>query len=255
MFATLRTVAVSTAFVAACAIFTVKFSNAHQLPAGVVRYTIESEERVGLTGEEPHLSARYVFALRSDGATAVVTTKYNRAGSVHAVDRDLLLPGGIRAEVSDHLRVVTATKPVSPLPAGTAVRLHNAPPASCADQADGAPGERILGFSTIKTIKETPAMRLTRWIAPALGCAELRQVAEFKGSDGRITDTSDRNAVRVLSTEPDNALFDWPVDYENVPPSERYLRAASHCKCPTNPSTLQALKQQDQDYLKRRYVR
>lgn len=213
---------------------------------------VESEEYVGLTGEAPHLSARYTFAVRGDGASATVTRKFDRVGNQVASDRDLRLPHGVRVEVSDHLEAVTATRvPGMPAPPRSQSDIWK-PETNCETAADGMnrrskseAGESILGFATRKIVEDNPTMRLTRWFAPALGCAELKQLAEFKAADGSITDISERRAVSARAGEPDSALFAWPSDYTNLSPSERYLRDVAHCGCAMNSNTLAALRKED----------
>lgn len=213
---------------------------------------VESEEFVGLAGEAPHLSARYTFAVRSDGSTATVTRKFDRAGKLVASDRDLRMPHGIRVAVADHLRVVTATRaPGLAKPPRSPSEIWT-PESNCETSADGLNrrprsevGDPIMGFATLKIIEDDSTMRLTRWFSPELGCAELRQLAEFKSADGSITDTSERRAVAARPGEPSAALFEWPLEYENLSPSEKYLRAVAHCGCAMNSDTLAALRKED----------
>lgn len=215
-------------------------------------YTVESEEYVGLVGQPAHLSARYTFAVRGDGAMATVVKKYDRAGRVKELDRSLRLPDGVHAEVSDHLKLVTATRAPGvsgPPRADSELRSSDlgcqANVGAPDQRSAGERGEPMLDFATLRFIEDNATMRLTRWFAPELGCAELRQLAEFKDAAGKVTDTSERRAVRAVAGQPAADLFSWPESYENVAPSERYVRAMAHCKCELNADTLAALKRQD----------
>ncbi|MDX2154260.1 MAG: hypothetical protein SFV54_26200 [Bryobacteraceae bacterium] len=222
-------------------------------------HTVESDEYVAKAGASPWRSAHYTFAFRGDGSTAIVTSTFDSKGAPVAIDRKVTLSTGVYAEIADHLKAVTATRS----PNAAAVMSSRTaggwdPGSNCAVTFDklnrrAAPekGEAIAGHATVKFVEDSASMRLTRWFAPGLGCSELKQLAEFKGAGGAITDTSQRTAVKVTRGEPDEALFDWPNEYEYLSPSERYLKSAASCGCPVSPETLAALKRSDPSYRER----
>jgi hypothetical protein len=240
---------------------------AQQLPriesihAKPVPSAVESVEFVYKAGEAKWKSATYLFASYSDGSEAKIVNTYTKQGDPFEQERELWIADGIHAEVADHLRVVSAVQ--SPSQTADKHRLIRKldPGSGCSATYDrrtvrqaGKPVEAFLGFDLLEFSESTPSMRLTRWLAPALGCAELRQFVEFIGPGGKVTDTSERVAVRAANSEPPREHLAWPASYENVSPAEKYLKAMDRCKCPLQQGTLAALQKHDPDYLKNRYI-
>jgi len=201
--------------------------------------TVEYQEFVWRTGTRPALSYERTLAIRSDGSLYQYD-RYHRTqrGSGEEIfstpeithSQTLLsLKGGIRAEIAHEVKAMSVIK------GANVDRRRNAerwdPNSTCSVRFDGyrkaystPTHEQWLGYDVVKLVEDDKSVLITVWRAPKLGCTELRRLAEFRGSDGGITDVSDLRAVSVLTGEPDSRLWQIPNDFENVPFSEKVRR-------------------------------
>lgn len=171
-------------------------------------------------------------AVRSDGASVESLVNYTLDGSIHGQQRLLNLPGGVRILAKERLGLMTATRDAKEDDAHSRQRLD--PSQSCVITLDGGQmaqnpivtREILLGHETYKIVVDMKQYRNTYWHAPALGCAELRMLAEkIDLQSGQVTNTSDRTAVEIRPGEPDPALFELPRGLRNISPSELAVAA------------------------------
>lgn len=90
--------------------------------------------------------------------------------------------------------------------------------------------EALSGYETQKIFYDMKLARRTLWRAPALGCAELRDLFEkIDPKSGQVVAVGDRVAVDIRQGDPDQALFQLPTGLRNVSPSELAAAAAADC--------------------------
>ena len=235
------------------------------VPPLTVARVVEWEERTWTEGSAPHVSARYTQAIRSDGSSMAGKTIYSASGQVLESTREVYLISGLHAVIADDLEAVTAMQNVT-AKADLSRRLRDWDPATrCAVTFDrsasrsivagaGTEGGSVLGWRVVQAIAETALRKSTLWLAPELGCAELREVVELRAA-GEAARFSERVATRAVREEPADSYFDWPSHYKNVSPSQRYLLGRERCQCPRDEKVLASLAAEDKIYAARRYTK
>ena len=230
--------------------------------------TVELREVVWKAGARPSLSFERTLAIRADGSLYQYD-RYHRLGPATGNDAIsapgiaysqtlLSLKGGIRAEIANEVRTMSVIRGGNVDARRRAERWD--PGKGCAVRFDGYRGsysapvwEHWLGFEVVKLVEDDQAAEISVWRAPALGCTELRRLAEFRGPDGRITEESELRAVSVVVGEPDSRLWQIPADFENVPFSEKLRRQAAARGGTVDGATLALLGPADQAFRKARY--
>jgi hypothetical protein len=81
--------------------------------------------------------------------------------------------------------------------------------------------ERILGYDTYKAVVDNVRVRFTIWRARDLGCAVLKGTTEFKNKSGTVEFWTDTIADVIQPGEPPAGLFELPLKFKNVAPSNR----------------------------------
>ena len=177
------------------------------VPSGVsiVPYTVTLIETVLAADGRKIADIPQTHAVRSDGARMIKTGEGDKGS------RNVLLPNGIEAEVSDFLQAKSTTqKPVR------ASWLLD-PRENCAKTMTGeAPFgqlvsvESVAGYRAAKLV----AGSHTRWFALDHGCAVLKRIYDW-GESGK----SEQVLVSLIPGEPSPALFALPSHYREGPPS------------------------------------
>lgn len=75
--------------------------------------------------------------------------------------------------------------------------------------------ERFLGIDTVRYARRTSREILTVWLAPQLGCLEMRQTSVEVNRFGLPTAYFRREVTSVKLGEPDAALFEPPASYRD----------------------------------------
>lgn len=204
--------------------------------------------------------ADIVRAVRSDGSQAEWETAYRADGSVDYRYRTITLSDGVRVRANETVGLMTAIK--KPTLPSVLARQALDPSKSCAGSYDGSrpsqnmliSREKLFGYETHKIFIDMGLARRTVWRAPALGCAELRDLFEkLDPQSGRVLAVGDRVATDIRQGEPDAVLFQMPAGLLNVPPSE--LAAAQSAINGERPSAsqLQAIAPWDEEFKKLRF--
>lgn len=212
--------------------------------------TVQYEERLSVPGKTPVLASRRIFAIRGDLSTVTETIVYFTNGNgVSSHVREVAFSNGDRLRIDEGLSVITAIR--------TAVVFSEQLPlltarSNCTEDFTGerqrsfaARNEKWLGYPVVAETRQSGSRRITAWASPALGCVELRRVAEFLDASGRVTDVSELMAISVMPGEPDAKLFSVPLHFEHVSYSEQLARAARVAGKTPSAAELAALKQQD----------
>jgi hypothetical protein len=115
----------------------------------------------------------------------------------------------------------------------------------------GAEHNSILGFdvykSTTTTSDEVGQLQVESWLAPALNCYPLRNVAILAKKDGSKR-RNESQAISVTKGTPDANLFNIPVSYAERPPSQVLAEAARRKNSGQTPNAEWSSKIEDQVY-------
>jgi hypothetical protein len=163
-----------------------------------------------------------VSARRSDGSTAQVETVGPLSGGQTA--RRVTFLDGRSLSLVDALRL-RSTWPMRRPEEVAALRARlSEPPANCMPPIESGNttllGTENLNGENVAVIQSSEGgYRLTRWVAPRLGCEPLQYRSEKLSQDGAATLTVEAKAVSLVLAEPDPRLFDVGSDYEETLPS------------------------------------
>lgn len=85
--------------------------------------------------------------------------------------------------------------------------------------------ESLMGQETV--VLQTVVngrFRLTRALAPKLGCEDLYVKSEIRNPDGTFSLSAETKTDRIVTGEPDPECFNRGVDFQELPPSEAQRR-------------------------------
>ena len=121
-------------------------------------------------------------------------------------------------------------------------RLRN-PPVDCLywPKARVISRETLFGQPVVvlqKTYK-MENIRITKWLAPQLGCESLQWRLETQQTDGSYKLEADEKLISLEMKEPDPFLFAPGAHYEEVLPSEIIRRAPHSIGVPESPESQQ----------------
>lgn len=210
----------------------------------------------------PALSTESLYLVGVDGSIGTFDRQFTNTGEFYMSHRHLELTGGIIVEAIDQIQTVTAMIAADPLAEDRSRGLRRANPAQnclAAYDANIKPRgrllrtEQLLGFETVVIEDDQRGAKFTKWLAPALGCTELRRLAEFKDGAGTITDTSDLVAIEATLGAIDETLLQIPSTYQMASPSERYRREANYFGRTIVQAEIDHLAKADSAYEKHRY--
>lgn len=189
--------------------------------------TIEMEERIGPLNGPLSLSDRITVGFSGDGAVASRHLFHQRDGayshSLIAIDA----PGGAMIRAYPELFAFNGMKLPKRDASLAAMKLD--PARDCAVQMDGRPHgnvverETLLGYRTVRFTSENPSARMQSWLAPDLGCFELKRIAEFKDSRGAGESISELLPLWI-GRGVDRGLFEVPANYELLSSWELHRR-------------------------------
>ena len=89
-----------------------------------------------------------------------------------------------------------------------------------------------------KTYK-TENIRITKWLAPQLGCESLQWQLETLQPDGSYKLETEEKLISLEMNEPDPFIFEPGPHYEEVLPSEMIRRALHSIGVPESPESQQ----------------
>ncbi len=211
---------------------------------------------------KPALSTERLYLVGADGSTGSFDRQFTNTGEFYMSHRHLELAGGIIVDAIDQIRTVTAMIAADPRAEDRSRGLKSwNPDQNClaAYDANIKPKgrflrtEKLLGFETVVIEDDQRGAKFTKWLAPALGCTELRRLAEFKDGAGNITDTSDLVAIEATLGLADETQLEIPGSYQTASPSERYKREANYFGRAVVQAELDHLARADAAYEKNRY--
>jgi len=166
-------------------------------------------------------SRKEILARRSDGATA-------RLDSVGPLDsarflRKLLFLDGSSVTLADSVGSKTTWPQMSELEVAAMKGRLLTRLADCGVRAPYT----ILGFDTMSgqdvviVQRIIPGRyRLTRWLAPQLGCEDLSYESEAINADGTFSISADARVSQLKLGEPEARLFDFGKNFLEMKPSE-----------------------------------
>jgi hypothetical protein len=188
--------------------------------------TIVRRELVGPPEISKRIEIHTLFAVRADGAKVnrTLTTGRHHTGTEAW---NVLLPSARTYTVVVDAIQGKSTMYVSPEAARAAgvVTLHP----NCTDPSSKFAFVRqdtVNGFTAFEHITEEKDGELTRttrtreWRAPDLDCRTIRLEQQIISPTGEVIHVFDRQAISIDLTEPDPQLFDVPVGYREMPPSQ-----------------------------------
>ena len=172
---------------------------------------------------ESHKNEFVLYAQRGDGSHVRATNRFGEVGQRWGVMKHIV---DLRSRVEVGTDPWTDSKSTMPLSPGL-LKFHSAPPLPPGCTKDPqAPHETILGYDTVKVIDQfgsEQALRAERWLAPALECFPLREVAKvgsLVGNEFVPKSRQETQVVWVAEGEPSESLFDVPKGYVERKPSE-----------------------------------
>jgi hypothetical protein len=202
-------------------------SQAQSFPMYVANY----EEYVAPVGKPAELSRRVLRAQRSDGSFVEVEDTLSSDGKSHYTTRYIYRSDGTVVSLRDAQRIGVATAKTFRDRRTDPDRFDPARQckvtfAGIANFQAATEMETVtsLGLKATRLDSDSPTVHHREWRVPTVDCLEVRRLAEFKGKDGAVTDTSDYTLVNLQMTEPPAALFEIPGDYESVTPTQFYER-------------------------------
>ncbi len=234
-----------------------------QLPSPSAAAAIPLEARfeeyvAASTNDTLRISTRRLLAIAADGSSSTSDTNFTTTGQPVYTHRELVLASGVKADIIDTLRIVTAYRFAS---GDIRHRIHLAtrwnPAQQCATTYDGsrhrgAPlrANSYLGHPALVFTSADSVMRATSWVIPTLDCLEVHRRIEFAG--GQI---SELRATAIQLGPPSRQTFELPRDYEHVTPSEALRRDnALRGGAPLDAAVLRQFVTFDQQYEASRYI-
>lgn len=191
---------------------------------------IHTVQRGNRAGQPTVLFSETVLAVNGNGSFARRSQHYAADGSTVRIERVVALSSGSAVRLSEDRNIGVFSRLFSPAIDNLYEAAWN-PATQCSLAYDGhsRPGEKIaeetfLGVRTIvfeSRFRAAPQVR--RWLAPGLGCLELRTIATFL-KNGEPAETSENVAIRIRVGEPDPKWFHVPESVVEVSPSEMFAR-------------------------------
>lgn len=216
----------------------------------------------GGTGPSPRISTRRILSIGSDGSISVIDNQYTHEGKMYLTHRNLKLAGGISADIIDTFKAVTAYRSPDPAFEDKKRQLERwVPEEKCAvsydrtrKRSDPVRTESILGYDAFVFYSGDASSRNSTWVVPSLGCLEIRRLAEFADSKGEFTQTSDLRAVNINFDQPAREMFEIPIGFEHISPSQTLVRENAYRGLPPNADQLHQFEKFDEQYRQNRYV-
>lgn len=185
-------------------------------------FTIQQHNEI--TGPRVGQSAVFeirTIAVRSDGSRADLT-KEPRKGWI---TRDLEFSNGKIQKIYDEVKVFS-TMQLSPSENDSRLKSRRDLSSNCLTPIGGKSREarpsRLLGSDMrfgISVVKVFTGSNLTVLMAPSLGCVTVEHVVDWDASKP-ATNKSELKVDSINLGEPDSSLFEVPVDYKQVLPSQ-----------------------------------
>jgi hypothetical protein len=162
-----------------------------------------------------------VVARRSDGATARITSlgPLTAPGYFRKVDfldgRSVTLIDSIKAKSTwptmGRRELSALSQKITQAPADCGVHTPYA-----LLRFDSLDGQDVVVAEGVIAKR----YRLTRWLAPKLGCEDLYYKSEALSTDGTSSVSSEARVSDLTLGEPDPSLFDLGVEYKEMKPSQ-----------------------------------
>ncbi len=233
--------------------------NPPNLPAMQIKF---EETFAGASFPQKRISTRRLMSISSDGSSSIIDNQYTNDGNLYLTHRHLKLKGGISADIIDNTKSVTAYRAKEPGAEDRRRALDRWNPSdACASAYNGIAKqppflrrESLLGYETIVFQSESKSAKITKWVAPQLGCLEIRRIAEFADANGAFTETSDLLAVEIKLQTPPKEVFEIPAGFDHVSPSERFTREVEYRGQTRNAHEMQQFVKLDEQYRQLRYV-
>lgn len=252
-----NTILLTVCIAVACLTYFIRTGPVRASPADFKEYTITRAETS--ESRSPFPIHRNTFeARRADGST--VHGEFTGGSAQPGGRRQVwLVPDRLRATVGDDLRIKTTLYyPTDPParqleafdPQCGVSRLAAAVKPSFAGEAE------VLGIKTvmIKTEVRSEAgesYRSTEWRAPDLDCVVLTVMEERLDDSGKVTSKFEIQPLTVTVGAPDSRLFEIPLDYAEVTPSqasEANRTKGGGTARPVPGKMTQRLEQEDRNY-------
>ena len=207
---------------------------------GPIPYMVTLREIIHAPDGTTRISRETTEAVRSDGSTVM-----GSAGK----GRNVYFSSGLQVDTND----VDNTKTSMMNPYRNPASWLRDPNSKCLNSFDGKPmrsppetllsEETVAGYRTVKiTTAKTTEGVITEWRALDYGCALVKDRWEFSTNE-----FTEKELVALVAGEPDATLFDVPVHYREVPPSERMLGSKKERRT-CNEETQKLLQKLDEDY-------
>jgi hypothetical protein len=201
-------------------------------------------ERMSIDTEHNSVSYHETFAFDSHGTTVTIGEH-----SGHTSFRRVERMDGFIAEIVDS----QALKSTGYQDEQSAARVRGRSDRARAGCLDGngvfLRKERIQNVETSVIVRNSPAVRITQWMAPELGCYTLRLTQERKQGNSFLP-VSRIDTVNIKLEEPDPKLFLVPDDYAEVSLAEleRHNVAMQNPTLATSPAVQERLRQLESEY-------
>ena len=206
--------------------------------AALVPYTVTLIE-VSADDQGNEVRQKHVEALRSDGARFQSHSRIDRStGKETLVQSQYLLSNRILVDAIGPIHAKSTRRIEKNDFAIFHLGVIRLPSRKCMKTIDGSDmsstaGEKLIQFEEVQGIRaariETQEPAMVSWYALDYGCALVGQEIRFRSPDPTIRDKwiegkSTKTLASIVGGEPDNALFEIPSGYEEMPPSQRYIK-------------------------------
>ncbi|HEV2351439.1 MAG TPA: hypothetical protein VG028_16515 [Terriglobia bacterium] len=199
---------------------------------------------------EPH--RRQTIAIRSDGSRSVTETILGRVGlEAGETAWTIRFIDGRRVTMYPSLRVKSTRR----LPGPAAVEQLRAqmfnPSQDCLSPDFRLDGHDTLEGQQVAIVTHTSddlGWKVTDWRAPELACQSLKYLSYDKQPDGTFKLQTESKTVSLELGEPNPALFEEPLDYQEMKPSEPQRMLAEKYHIPVSKDLQETWDASDRAY-------
>jgi hypothetical protein len=188
---------------------------------------------------------RVIVARRADGATARLESVGPLSANAPFVRRLTFLDGK-SVSIFGSIKAKSTWPPMNQQEIDQMRERITAAPRDCGARP---PGVLVrfdsVGGEDVAVLQHwSGKYRVTRWVAPALGCEDLYYRSETTSSDGSFNLSAEAKLERLVHGEPDPALFDTADGYAELKPSEAEARLIEQIGVDLGPDDVNRFKRE-----------
>ncbi len=172
-----------------------------------------------IPSNEPYIVQNSEFSRKTDGSEVAIRTNVLPSGEVTA--HKIIVDAATRTRSV----VDTATESVTTYASSEYVSGVLQQLSACTADASAQRSDNILGYETLKTLKESSLphnghkIKVEKWVAPTLGCFALRQKTYLVDSHGMEALSNYVEVLSVKEGDPPISNFAIPTTFTERSPS------------------------------------